>query len=326
MGREVLVDCLPWLGLLAAGLVSLRLLSRLSGSRPRLGRLLDLHRDEDGSAQSLSFVLTLPFFVMIILFIVQVSQLMIGTIVVHYAAFAAARSAIVWVPAGTGSEPENCFAAYAVDPEAPDQVVPILDPDDPDYGPTPGGMTYVVVPGSPKFLKVASAAVMACMPVCPSRDLGLQLSGYGPAAADILKTAYGSIDPTSSANAKISQRLDNKLAYAMANTWIEIRFFHSNREPPLLPYYLPNDPEQFRYLQELGWQDPVTVTVRHNLALLPGPGRLLAKPVVKPDGSPDTVSESIEKVGNVYVYPLEAKATLGIEGEKSVIPYGYEIY
>jgi hypothetical protein len=326
MGREVLVDCLPWLGLLLVSLVSLRLLARLGGSRPRLGRVIELHRDEGGAAQSLSFVLTLPFFVMIILFIVQVSQLMIGTIVVHYAAFAAARSAIVWAPAGVGSEPENCFAAYAVDLEASDQVIPILDPDDPDYGPTGGGVTYVVVPGSPKFLKIASAAVMACMPISPSRDVGLQLSGYGPAAADILKSLYGSIDAESSANGKIPQRLDNKLAYAMANTWIEIRFFHSNHEPPLVPYFRPNDLDQFRYLQELGWQDPITVTVHHNLALLPGPGRLLAKPVPKPDGSPDTVGQSIDKVDNVYVYPLEASATLGIEGEKSVIPYGYYVY
>ena len=171
----------------------MRLLVRLCGSRLRLGRVLELHRDEGGSAQSLSFVLTLPFFVMIILFIVQVSQLMIGTIVVHYAAFAAARSAIVWVPAGVDNEPENCFAAYTVDLEAPDQVIPILDPDDPNYGPTSGGVTYVVVPGSPKFLKIASAAVMACMSISPSRDLGLSLSGYGPAAADILKSLYLSL-------------------------------------------------------------------------------------------------------------------------------------
>jgi len=31
-------------------------------------------------------------------------------------------------------------------------------------------------------------------------------------------------------------------------------------------------------------------------------------------------------VGDVYVYPLEASAMLGNEGEKSVIPYGYYVY
>ena len=49
--------------------------------------------------QSLSFVLTLPVFIFIMMMIVQVSQLMIGIVVVHYAAFAAARSAAVWIPA-----------------------------------------------------------------------------------------------------------------------------------------------------------------------------------------------------------------------------------
>ena len=49
--------------------------------------------------QSLSFVLTLPVFILVMMMIVQVSQLMIGIVVVHYAAFAAARSAAVWIPA-----------------------------------------------------------------------------------------------------------------------------------------------------------------------------------------------------------------------------------
>src|SRR5687767_11915386 len=60
---------------------------------------LDLHADELGSVQSLSFVLTVPLFIMLMLLAVQITQLMIGQIVVHYAAFAAARSAAVWIPA-----------------------------------------------------------------------------------------------------------------------------------------------------------------------------------------------------------------------------------
>jgi len=225
-----------------------------------------------------------------------------------------------------GAEPRNCFSAYDVDLEAPDQIIPILDPDHPDYGPTPGGMTFRVNPQGPKFFKIASAAVIACMPISPSRDLGLELTGPGPAAAEILKALYATIDPGSADNARIARRLENKLAYAMQNTSIEIRFFHSNREPPLVPHDRPPDKEQFRYLQELGWQDPITVTVKHDLALLPGPGRLLAREVSHPDGSPDEVSQKIQQSGGVYVYPLEASATLGNEGEQSVIPYGYYVY
>ena len=115
----MLRDCIPWLALLAGAFALVALLLRINGSRIRLRRLWSLHRDESGSAQSLSFVLTLPLFVMVMLFIVQVSQLMIGTIVVHYAAFATARSAIVWIPAEM-EPPEwrNCISFYRLDPDA----------------------------------------------------------------------------------------------------------------------------------------------------------------------------------------------------------------
>ena len=41
-------------------------------------------------------------FIMVMMFIVQLSQITIAKIVVEYAAFAAARSAIVWIPANLG--------------------------------------------------------------------------------------------------------------------------------------------------------------------------------------------------------------------------------
>ena len=127
MGRAVVEACLPWLALLLAGFACAYLLVRLNRSRLELGRLARLHRDQAGGVQSLSFVLTLPVFVIVMLFIVQVSQLMIGTIVVHYAAFAAARSAVVWIPARLGAEEtENCISAYY--PEAEDQLPRVLDP------------------------------------------------------------------------------------------------------------------------------------------------------------------------------------------------------
>ena len=118
MGRAVLQACLPWLALLLVSCACAYLLVRVNRSRIELRRLRRLHRDQLGSAQTLSFVLTLPFFVMIMLFIVQVSQLMIGAIVVHYAAFAAARSAIVWIPAALNdAEWRNRISSYTEDPE-----------------------------------------------------------------------------------------------------------------------------------------------------------------------------------------------------------------
>ena len=345
MGRAVLQACSPWLALLAASAVCAYLLIRLNRSRVELRRLMRLHGDQRGSAQSLSFVLTLPLFVMIIMFIVQVSQLMIGTIVVHYAAFATARSAIVWIPAYVDPlEGRNSISSYVVDPEAEDQVFPTLDPEHEDYGPVPGGLTYRIEPGSPKYEKITSAAVLACMPISPSRDLGIAATGGGPLAAAIIETAYAAMDPDSLSNRRIPVRLRNKLAYAMENTEVEIRFFHNNSEPPLVSYlhlgaaplippeYLPMagnhgfwrlEPE-FQF-NELGWQDQITVTVKHKLALLPGPGRMLARRVIGPDGSPDSISETVGHNGTVYVYPLEASMTLGNEGEKSVIPYAYRV-
>jgi hypothetical protein len=309
-------------------LLSAWTLVRFSRAQLRLGRLLNLHRDETGSVQSLSFVLTLPLFMFVMLLIVQISQLMIGMVVVHYAAFAAARSAAVWIPASMPApEWTCCISSCAVDPDAPDQVAPELDASAADFGPSSGGMTYKIDPGSPKFQKIASAAILACVPISPSRDVGLG----APSAAQmdaVLKNAYGTLAPSTRSNSQIGPRIDHKLAYAIESTQVEIRFFHKNREPPLKTYYevgsdidgvlhpnfLPN---------EVGWQDLITVKVKYQFPLLPGPGRLLAKYVAR-FGGRDKVAEAIEKHGGVYTYPLEAEATIGNEGEKSVVTYVYQ--
>ena len=162
---------------------------------------------------------------------------------------------------------------------------------------------------------------MACMPICPSRDVGVALPGTAQAAADILKTAYGAFLPASTSNEAISGRIENKLAYALANTTVEMRFYHQNSEPPLMTYYLGPDSGEF-YANEIGWQDEITVTVTHNLALLPGPGRLLAKCFSGNGATAGPISQQ----GNVYIYPLSASATICNEGEMPLLPYVYHIY
>ncbi len=336
ISRAMLLHLLPWLGLLAVLVGCAWLVVRLAGGRIEPSRLRRLHGDQEGGVQSLSFVLTMPFFIMVLMLIVQVSQLMIGTVVVNYAALAAARSAIVWIPAnlGEGAEQENQISSYEVDPNAPDQVAPELDPTAADYGPAQGGLTYLVDvgtpanPASPKCAKILSAAVLACMPIAPSRNLQLSSSSDGQAMAQTLQAAYGAIVPSSSSNGAINGRIANKLAYALQATTVEVRFYHPNFEPPLATYDPPvgvSPPSTLLEFQpnELGWQDQVTVKVTHQFALLPGPGRLLAWIIRNPDGSltNDQVAQSIQKIGDVYVYPLTAEATLGNEGEKSVLPY-----
>jgi hypothetical protein len=322
VARAIITACSPWLAFLLVLILAAWALLRFSRVQFRLGRLLNLHRDETGSVQSLSFVLTLPLFMFIMLLIIQVSQLMIGMVVVHYAAFAAARSAAVWIPAAMPA-PEGpcCISSYAVDPDAPDQVFPEVDPTAADYGPSSGGLTYLVDSGSGKYRKIASAAILACVPISPSRDVGLG----APSAAQmdaVMKNAYATLAPSSNANTKIGPRIDHKLAYAIENTQVEIRFFHKNQEPPLKTYFLPDDWNEF-YANEVGWQDTITVKVKYQFPLLPGPGRLLSKFVAQPSGR-DKVAEAIEKHGSVYTYPLEAEATIGNEGEKSAVTYVYQ--
>lgn len=327
MGRAILLQTWPWF-LVWLGAVSVAfLLVRLGSAsyrRVNWQRLLGLHSDDRGAVQSLSFVLTLPFFVMLILFIVQVSQIMIGTVVVHYAAFAAARAAAVWIPCRVGDlELENCIGrGYYLDPLASDQVPPLLDPTDPSYGPTGGGLTFIVPydPASPKWQKIISAAVLGLMPICPSRDLGLSLPATAMNTARLLQQAYLANIPGSGAVPRVPRRLENKLAYALAATEIELRFFHSNREPPLVPYDLMEDPYQFRP-NELGFQDTVTITVTHHMALLPGPGKFLARTVPRPGGLPDQVAQQIVTRNGIATYPLRASVSLTHEGEKSIIPY-----
>jgi hypothetical protein len=323
MARAILLACSPWLAFLLVLILAAWALVRFSRAQLRLGRLFELHRDETGSVQSLSFVLTMPIFIIVMMLIVQVSQLMIGIVVVHYAAFAAARSAAVWIPAAM-EVPEGpcCISSYTLDPDAPDQVAPELNPAAADYGPSAGGLTFIIEPGSPKFNKIASAAILACVPISPSRDVGLG----APTAAQmdtVLKSAYGTLAPSSTSNGLIGPRLDHKLAYAMQNTKVQIRFYHKNLEPPLVTYGEPEDPGEF-YFNEVGWQDLITVTVSYQFPLLPGPGRMLARLVSGSSGTPDNVAGKIQQNSGCYTYPLQASAAIGNEGEKSMVTYVYQ--
>ena len=328
MGRAILMVCVPWLGWLMVSLAVLFLLVRVSRAKLDLGRLRQLHADQHGSAQSLSFVLALPLFIMILLFIVQVSQLMIGAIVVQYAAYAAARSAIVWIPANLASEsgdvePWNRVFGYSIDGDADNQAPSLL-------GPTEGGMNYKLAHAGGKYEKIRMAAALACLPISPSRSFGFTCDDAK--TLDSLGKTYTAI----TGGTMFTKRLGNKLAYALFQNpsdpskdtlTVDVRFYHSNRELPLcvpvvgineLPG-IPPDRSEFLPGQEVGWQDAITVTVKYNLALLPGPGRLLATrqgraaPVAGiggQQGNPTNVYT------DVYTYPLSASATLGNEGEK----------
>jgi hypothetical protein len=363
MDRAVLENCLPWAGMLLASLAALWALMRLGGGRLQLGRLWQLHRDEHGSAQTLSFVLTLPTFIMVILFILQVSQVMIGITVVHYAAFATTRAAIVWIPAdvvstayGTIAEGPNCISSRVWDPTITNEDGPLLSPTEVIVGPREGIVPYRIEPTSPKYEKIASAAKLACMSICPSRDLGLPLDEQGRTMLGVLGRAYHSMAPAvSGAVPGTDRRLANKMAYACAKqtpfamwmfdqtqqvkTWqtltsdhtaIELHALHQGGEVPLDSYV--SDDQQIHAVpfqpNEVGWGDMIRVRVTHFMALLPGPGYLLFK-YLQPtgrDGTGNDFGYFMTAGGRQFVFRLRAECTLLNEGQKSVHPYVYQLH
>ncbi|MEX1222979.1 MAG: TadE family protein [Pirellulales bacterium] len=312
---HVLLIVWPHLLVIAALAVVLWLLVKASGARLHLARLRDLHRGERGGVQSLSFVLTLPLFIMILMGIVQASQIMIAQVVMEYAAVAAVRSAIVWIPAQLepSLEEENGIG----------DLVLVAD-----EGFAGEGQTWYVNAdeSSPKYRRIKLAAAMACMPIAPSRTIEFDQSHPDNAAYQAIRAAYFSLAPTSAAeNLRTEARLEHKLAYSLTNTLVDISIFHKGNEPPLAFYGLPDRVEEFAP-NEVGWQDQITVQVVHRLALLPGPGRMLSKVVSRPDGTRDRVAEGIEHADGEYFWPLFAYASLGNEGEKPVYRYDHQLF
>jgi hypothetical protein len=346
MHRAILQSCFPYFLWLLAGFAALWLVARVSGAKLTLGRLRTLHRSQEGSVQTLSFVLTLPLFMMIVLFIVQVSQLMIGITIVHYAAFAAARAASVWLPAHMPPyELANSVGA-------PGQSLP-------GWIPPPSWQTPVLNYGSTnnfpswKCQKIWTAAVMACYPIAPSKPY------LNPAAMQSMNgnriqtttTLYQALVPSAGSNPMIPSRLMNKAAYAAEHTSIQISghdyddqtvtynpIGHPNPTDPMSPEY--NFPESWQFKpNEIGWQDPITVQVWFRFPLLTGPGRFLSPghflsaQLAPPDGTPDKVSSRIQvwKTSdhpnyreNLYWTQLTATATITSEGLISIIPYVHQ--
>jgi len=345
VNRAVLQALLPALAALAAGFVLLRLVVLVSGARLELRRLRSLHRSEEGAVQSLSFVLTLPLFIMIVMFIVQVSQLMIGIMGVHYAAFAAARAAIVWTPAripggsmGEAREIEN-------------ELQPPLRTETPlnltftgsgtDFE---GSQAYA----SHKLEKILGAAAMATAPFSPSRKM---VEPINCSQCGIQAWAFQALYQrlvSSSGNSKIPERLLNKLSYAYWNTQVELAFLDKdtldgptyNPRELILFDGLPQQNDEGEWIRnwvphEVGWQDPMRLTITHDFALLPGPGRFLAKYIVRADGGTDRVSSRVQIRGggqdrvpwsrSAYTVPISASATLTSEGFKPLLAYEQNI-
>ena len=314
--RSALIDAWPLAVALVGVVCALAVVVRwFRAGRPR--SVWALHTDQQGGVQSLAFVLTVPVFVMLMLLAVQITQLMIGMIVVHYAAYAAARSATVWVPARMESagEWENRigYVRNLISLEDNGEVYEIKDTDP---------------PSCPKLEQIRRAAALACVPIAPSRDLGLNSDGTETA----LVAAFAAFSPTAASNSRVPARIANKWAYANQATTIKMRTFHRRYgetsqyiwdEPPLEDLNPFSLEEPYKH-NEIGWRDQIRISVTHQFALLPGPGRLLARRANE-SAVVDRVSPTIQSRGNaVYTIQLSATATMVGEGEKSVRPYVYQ--
>jgi hypothetical protein len=326
MHRAVIEAWWPWFGLFAAGVAALLLVVRLAGARFEPARLTRLHADQAGAVQSLSFVLTLPLFMMLMLFIVQVSQLMIAGVVVQYAAYAAARAAIVWIPAQLGDEAPN-WIGPSVTQGAGLPAGVIGSPG--DSAPGSGAWAPLFYEESRKLEKIAQAAKWACVSISPSRSLGLMASAD---LADIQELAYRALarDSTIPSGA-ITNRLRNKLAYAFAagqtitlwdrdlGSWVTLPA--SQTTSVAVQHYM-RDPTE---ANEVGWQDPIRVMLTHYLVLLPGPGNMLFRYVSagQAQGMGSNFGYVVAPRGRFPVFRITGEATLLNEGQKSVVPYVY---
>ena len=333
MHRGVVEACVPCVLALAVSFALLRLLVWVSGAKIDWRRLRGVHRCETGGVQSLAFVLTLPMFTLIVLFIIQVAQVMIGLMVVHYAAYAAGRAATVWLPSDMGPatipederiEPENLLNGQV-------------------SGPNNNYLCVEAAQNSVKFQKIQMAAVLACAPMCPSHDLQAgngQLPQWLTNAQNTSINMYSRLSPTSSQNPRVPQRIRNKLAYSYQNTQVNLAWMeapHPGKDVLVSPTYNPRghpDPAVQKWhwrANEVGWEDPITVQVTHQFALMPGPGRFLIGHIV-PAGSPFGPPCKQIQVGGinlnksqysepVYTTTISASATFVNEGLRSVIPY-----
>jgi hypothetical protein len=337
---QVLFSVGPWLALLGGCLLALWIIARCMRLHVHWGVLKQLHADQKGGVQSLSFVLTVPLFIFIMLFIVQLSQITIGQIGVEYAAFAAARSAIVWIPARASSVEGEMqigsglqlveLVAYNGDDEIDLDLNAYIE-----FGLVPDGTTHIyavyeVAPGGVKYEKIRSAAALALMNICPSRSVvtsNTSASSIVGRVVNPLNEAYVSLAPAESDNPKIEHRLRNKLTYALEHTDIQIEIRHKDSTAFLAEHDLLPDRYEFR-MNEIDWQDQVIVDVIHEFALLPGPGRLLARaPQARPGTEVDESyanGQAADEVGariqqrhdRTYVWPLQASARLTVEGFK----------
>lgn len=228
-----------WWVVLAAALVSTALALR-GGACVRRGGVAERCRGllgEDGTA-TVEFALVLPVLMFFVLLLLQSSLLMVGNNVVHYAAFAATRSAMTQVGA-----------------------------DDSAIG-AEGRNVVWVAEGSPKFDAIRAAAYFAVMPVCgeSSTEPGdVQAERWVEAVRGYMRSS-GQGEP-----AWVDRLLGPRLRYAARNT--RVNLLRTSVGPEGVAF----EPMREGAVYRFDPHEAVTVSVAHRMFLsVPYVSRLFA--------------------------------------------------
>ncbi len=273
-------------------------------------RVRGLDGCEEGGVQSLALVLTLPFFVGTILMLVQLSQVLIGVMTVHYAAFAAARSAVVWIPAWVEDQ----------DPTRGNDVTGENEIDVYFTRGQPIDLTPGIAQHSRKFREIQAAAVQACVAISPARLVNGPRAGeaeVGEAVDAFLAFQQLTNDPRIG---RWRTAALNRWSYSAANTQVRLAFMG---QPRLSPTYNPvGHPVVPHEGNEAGWDESVTAIVAHEVSLVPGPGRWLFQR--RNWGRvPGNLAANWPGSGRLDRVPVIGSATLSLAGLQSNRPVVY---
>ncbi len=282
-----------------------------SGWQRLRSRLRGLDECEDGGVQSLALVLTLPFFVGTILLLVQLSQVLIGIMTVHYAAFASARAAVVWIPSWV----EDQDPTRGNDATGEDEIDVYFT----------RGQPIDLIPGvaqnSRKFREIQAAAVQACVAISPARAVNGPRAG-GSDVSDAVDAFLAFQNLTNDPRiGRWRTAAANRWSYSAANTRVRLAFMG---QPRLSPTYNPvGHPVVPHEGNEAGWDESVTVIVSHEVSLVPGPGRWLFQRVMWGRVPGGLAANWVGASGRLDRVPVVGSATLTLAGLQSNRPFVY---
>jgi Flp pilus assembly protein TadG len=210
-------------------ILGVRALVRLRRRQPPAQR--SLAGDQSGSAM-MEFVLVFPIVLFLILLLTQTTLVMAGNLYVHYAAFTAARSAVVVIPADYSAQ----------DGEPSNTITP--------------------APNFAKYDRIRLAAVWALVPVSGKLAAGTPQADAFANGLSQYFTAYNRPIPY-----WVSNVLPDRVRYADANTTIRFMTTTVQNDPPGVTF----TPVGEGVTTEFGYKDPITVEVTHHLNLsIPG--------------------------------------------------------